>query len=236
MKSVEPKRAAVDAPKPVVAPKLAPPAPVEVAPPAVVVAAPREVPAPPTIQVKPIESAAPALVVDAPKPPPEPPKGERAATPTAIAGIYSRRYCPGAAGHRRSDVAVAVAPTPVVEKAPLKQNGEQLALLGNKPTAAALAKPPIARAAPKPLEGFIIQLAFNDKDRAQRWAEGMEKKGYAVSVTEAGAEGALRVRLGNFVLRDDAERQLRTIKQEGLNGIILNLPQAFRPEARTSIP
>ncbi len=128
------------------------------------------------------------------------------------------------------------APAPVVEKAPAKQIGEQLALLGNQPTAAAPAKPPIARAAPKPLEGFIIQLAFNDKERAQRWAEGMEKKGFAVSLTEAGAEGALRVRLGNFVLRDDAERQLQTIKQEGLNGIILNLPQAFRPEARTSIP
>ena len=239
VKSVEPARTAVDAPKPVIAPKLAPPAPVQVAPPVVVAAAPREVPAPPAIQVKPIESAAPARVVDAPKPPPvamyvpppEPPKVERAATPTAIAEsmpveIVSAPPVIGEATRR----------TPVVEKAPAKQIGEQLALLGNRPTAAAPAKPPIARAAPKPLEGFIIQLAFNDKERAQRWAEGMEKKGFAVSLTEAGAEGALRVRLGNFVLRDDAERQLQTIKQEGLNGIILNLPQAFRPEARTSIP
>ena len=64
----------------------------------------------------------------------------------------------------------------------------------------------------------------------------MEKKGFAISVTEAGSEGTLRVRLGNFTARDDAERQLRAIKQEGLNGIILNLPQGFRPEARTSIP
>lgn len=132
--------------------------------------------------------------------------------------------------------AVVPAPPPSVEKAPAKPTAEQLALLSNKPIETAPAKPAIARTAPRPLEGFIIQLAFNDKERAQRWAEGMEKKGYAVSVTEAGTEGALRVRLGNFVLRDDAERQLRAIKQEGLNGIILNLPQAFRPEARTSIP
>ena len=125
---------------------------------------------------------------------------------------------------------------PAAEKAPAKSAAEQLALLSNKPIETAPPKPAIARTAPRPLEGFIIQLAFNDKERAQRWAEAMEKKGFAVSVTEAGAEGALRVRLGNFVLRDDAERQLRAIKQEGLSGIILNLPQAFRPEARTSIP
>ena len=126
---------------------------------------------------------------------------------------------------------------PVVDKTPTKPALEQLASLPNKPIEAAPARPLVTRpAAPKPLEGFIIQLAFNDKERAQRWAEGMEKKGFAVSVTEAGSEGALRVRLGNFVLRDDAERQLKAIKQEGLSGIILNLPQAFRPEARTSIP
>jgi len=131
---------------------------------------------------------------------------------------------------------VEAAPWPVVEKAPIKP-AEQLALLTNKAPEAAQPKPAIARpATPKPLEGFIIQLAFNDKERAQRWAEGMEKKGFAVSLTEAGAEGALRVRLGNFAIRDDAERQLKTFKQEGLHGIILNLPQAFRPEARSSIP
>jgi cell division septation protein DedD len=95
----------------------------------------------------------------------------------------------------------------------------------------ALSQPP-----PKALEGFIIQLAFHDKDKAQHWAENMQRRGYAVSITEAGVDGALRVRLGNFVLRDDAERQLRTFKQDGINGIIINLPQAFRPEARSSLP
>jgi hypothetical protein len=44
------------------------------------------------------------------------------------------------------------------------------------------------------------------------------------------------VRLGNFSVREEAERQLRTLKQDGLNGIVISLPQAFRPEARTSIP
>jgi len=116
-----------------------------------------------------------------------------------------------------------------------KSGGEQIALL-RKPAEIIPDKKPPVRPAPKALEGFIIQLGFNDKEKARHWAETMEQRGYAVSVTEAGAEGALRVRLGNFAVRDDAERQLRTFKQEGLSGIIINLPQGFRPEARSSVP
>ena len=112
---------------------------------------------------------------------------------------------------------------------------EQLAIL-RKPPEPAIEKKPLARQAPRSLEGFIIQIAFNDKEKAQSWAEKMVQRGYAVSVTEAGVEGALRVRLGNFSIRDDAERQLRNLKQEGMSGIIINLPLAFRPEARVSVP
>jgi hypothetical protein len=116
-----------------------------------------------------------------------------------------------------------------------KPDGEQLALL-KKPNAPIVENKPLARPAAKILEGFIIQIAFTDKEKAQRWAETMERRGYSVSLTEAGTEGALRVRLGNFTMRDEAERQLRTFKQDGMNGIIINLPQAFKPEARSSIP
>ena len=114
--------------------------------------------------------------------------------------------------------------------------GEQIALLKNKPVELRPENKPVVRSAPKALEGFIVQLAFSDKEKAVRWAEDMERRGYAVSITEAGAEGRLRVRLGNFVQRDDAERQLRNFKQDGLNGIIINLPQGFQPEARSSMP
>ena len=119
------------------------------------------------------------------------------------------------------------------ESSPEKRPPEQLALL-KKPADVIVETKPAVRAA-KPLEGFVIQIAFNDKDQAQRWAETMERRGYAVSITEAGTEGALRVRLGNFAVRDEAERQLRTFKQEGMNGIIINLPQGFRP-AHASVP
>ncbi|HKY07901.1 MAG TPA: SPOR domain-containing protein, partial [Candidatus Binatia bacterium] len=112
---------------------------------------------------------------------------------------------------------------------------EQLALL-RKPSETVPEKSLQAQPAPKPLEGFIIQIAFSDKAKAQNWAEQMQQRGYAVSITEAGGAGSLRVRLGNFVVRDDAERQLRTLRQEGMSGIIINLPQAFRPEARSSVP
>jgi len=123
--------------------------------------------------------------------------------------------------------------TAAPEASQKKQAPEQLALL-RKPADVIVENKPAMRAL-KPLEGFVIQIAFNDKDKAQHWAEGMERRGYTVSITETGTEGALRVRLGNFVVRDDAERQLRSFKQEGMSGIIINLPQGFQP-ARSSVP
>jgi cell division protein FtsN len=124
-------------------------------------------------------------------------------------------------------------PAIAAPEASREKQPEQLALI-RKPADVIVETKPAMRAV-KPLEGFVIQIAFNDKDKAQHWAESMERRGYAVSITETGTEGALRVRLGNFVLRDDAERQLRSFKQEGMNGIIINLPQGFQP-ARSSVP
>lgn len=137
--------------------------------------------------------------------------------------------------------AIEVKPTPPAVTAKPKEPvaekpaNEQVALL-NKPIESIPERKPRTHSAQKVLEGFVIQLAFNDKEKARNWAESMERRGYAVSITEAGTDGALRVRLGNFPLRDDAERQLRNFKQDGLSGIVINLPQAFRPEARSSVP
>jgi cell division septation protein DedD len=83
----------------------------------------------------------------------------------------------------------------------------------------------------KTLSGYIIQLAFVDKAEARRWAETIERRGYSVSVTEAGGTGSVRVRVGNFSVREEADRQLASMKQEGLTGIVINLPQAYRPDA-----
>lgn len=135
-----------------------------------------------------------------------------------------------------SKPADAAGPAPAHESRAVARVPDQLALLRKPPAPAAVEQPLIVRPAPKSLEGYIIQIAFADKDKAQSWAEKMAQRGYAISVTEAGEAGALRVRLGNFTLRDDAERQLRSFRQEGLSGIIINLPQAFRPEARSSVP
>jgi len=112
-----------------------------------------------------------------------------------------------------------------------------LALFKSRPAEVAQEKPAAVLPPVKALEGFVVQLAFTDKEKAQRWAESMVKRGYAVSLTEAGTAGSLRVRVGNFTARDDAERQLRTFKRDGLKGgIVISLPQAFRPEVHTSVP
>lgn len=135
----------------------------------------------------------------------------------------------------KTPAAPVVPATPPHEIVREKPAGEQLALL-KKPGDSVVENKPAMRPAAKALEGFIIQIAFSDKAKAQHWAETMERRGYAVSVTEAGVEGSLRVRLGNFAVRDDAERQLRAFKQDGMSGIIINLPQGFKPEARSSVP
>ena len=103
--------------------------------------------------------------------------------------------------------------------------GERLASVKNSPVKKALK---LSR--PKALEGYIIQVAFDDKATAQGWAETLEHRGYVVSMTETASAGSLRVRIGNFTLREDAEGQLRKLGQEGLMGMIINLPQAYRPE------
>jgi hypothetical protein len=87
----------------------------------------------------------------------------------------------------------------------------------------------------KVLQGFVIQLTFGEMRDARHWTEALEQRGFAVSLTEAGASGSVRVRIGNFTGREEAERQLQTLRRDGLKGIILNLPQAYRPEIHPAV-
>lgn len=123
---------------------------------------------------------------------------------------------------------------PKPPETPGKAVEEKLALIRKKPAEKPLDTKALLRPVPRSLEGYVIQVAFDDRTEAQRWADTFERRGYAVSVTEGA--GSLRVRIGNFRIRDDADRQLRNLKQDGLTGIILNLPQAYRPEVRSSLP
>jgi hypothetical protein len=106
-----------------------------------------------------------------------------------------------------------------------------------EPLASKSAKPAtkeelITRSSPQVLQGFVIQLAFGEMRDARRWAETLERRGFAVSLTEAGSSGSVRVRIGNFAGREEAERQLQALRQDGLKGILLNLPQAYRPQVQ----
>jgi cell division protein FtsN len=137
----------------------------------------------------------------------------------------------------KSDTQASPAPLgPSGTPASVKPSAVELAALKNPVEPVVPGQQSALGSTPKQLEGFVVQVAFADKEKAQRWAESMERRGYAVSLTQAGGEGSLRVRLGNFAGRDEAERQLRSFQQEGLKGIVIRLPQAFRPTARTSVP
>ena len=132
-----------------------------------------------------------------------------------------------------------VRPAPAAKtepKEPEKMGAEQVASARVKPTDQVPEKKTSARPVVKNLEGFVIQLAFTEADAAQHWAKTLEQRGYTVSITEAGHDASFRVRMGNFALREEADRQLRSLRQEGLSGIIINLPQAYRPEVRSASP
>ena len=85
---------------------------------------------------------------------------------------------------------------------------------------------------PKVLQGFVIQVTFVDPRDARYWAETLKGRGFAVSLTETGDSGSRRLRIGNFTGHEEAERQLQALRQDGLKGVVLNLPQAYRPEVR----
>ncbi len=132
-----------------------------------------------------------------------------------------------------------VRPAPAAKTEPKdseKIAAEPVASARVKQTGPAPEKKTSARPATKNLRGFVIQLAFTETDAAQHWAKTLERRGYTVSITEAGGDGSFRVRMGNFALREEADRQLRSLRQEGLTGIVINLPQAYRPEVRSASP
>lgn len=119
---------------------------------------------------------------------------------------------------------------PASEKVSEIRTHEQTAALTKPSMVPVENKSTAPRPISKPLEGYIIQLSFPFKNEAQRWAGLLEKRGFSLSMTEAGDDQTVRVRIGNFAVREEADRVLRKLRQEGLTGIVLNLPESFRPE------
>lgn len=77
-------------------------------------------------------------------------------------------------------------------------------------------------------EGWVVQVgSFGDKDNADRLAERLRARDYAVSVSEfqLGDKVLYRVRVGPMPSRDKAERQMARIQEQlGLNGKVLTYP------------
>jgi len=171
-------------------------------------------------------------------------KAQATTTKTAAGTVPVKRT----AESRTTDKAVVVkteAKIPEVRPAPpAKTETKVLENIAPEPVASARVKPTdpapekktSGRPVAKNLEGFVIQLAFTEANAAQHWAKALEQRGYTVSITEAAGDASIRVRMGNFVLREEADHQLRSLRQEGLSGIVINLPQAYRPEVRSVSP
>lgn len=130
---------------------------------------------------------------------------------------------------------VAPPPPPVVdvpkqEKPALKETPEQLALKRKPPELLPEKKPLPTEPMRRALSGFVVQISFADQQEARRWAEKLEHEGRAISLTTTGGGRSIRLRVGNFPSHDQASRELRKLEKQGLKGIVLNLPESYRPE------
>lgn len=137
-----------------------------------------------------------------------------------------------------SKPSVSVPPSPESVESPRREKsapeqGEQLALKRKPAVVVPERKAVLPKPAVRSLGGYIVQLSFADKDSAQREAAKLEREGFVISLTAAGS-GSLRLRVGNFSTHDDAARQLKKLQAEGLRGIVLSLPEDYRPEIRPS--
>jgi SPOR domain len=130
---------------------------------------------------------------------------------------------------------VAPAIAPITDAAKVEVLLKEQLLSESRQAKTATGEQALALPSPKALQGFVIQLTFGETRDARHWAETLERRGFAVSLTEAGGSGSVRVRIGNFTGREEAERQLQALRQDGLKGIVLNLPQAYRPEVHPAV-
>ena len=133
----------------------------------------------------------------------------------------------------------AAAPRPVAPRLPVTEPVDPPKPLASAPVAAAPAAPaPAADAArvkallegkaPANKEGarFVVQVgAFAEAAAAQETRAKVEKLGLKsyTQVTETAAGNRVRVRIGPFATREEAERALAKTKAGGLNGVVMTL-------------
>lgn len=199
-----PAPAAVAPAKPVPAP---PPKPAPAVVPAVPVAKPAPAPAP---------TPAPApKPVPAPKPPPPPPAPVPAPAPVA-------KPVPPAP----APVVAKPVPPPPPKPAPApastaSEAARAQALLDGKPAA-----PPASRADAGDGQRFIVQVgAFAESDRAQQVRSQLERAGLKTytHVAETPEGKRIRVRLGPFSSRAEADKAAAKAKATGVSAAILTL-------------
>jgi cell division protein FtsN len=157
----------------------------------------------------------------------------------AVASLEQKRTVPQQAAFQSKPALPETTRVPTLTNVPTEtksmaeaEQWNKQETLASKSVKPAIKEEPMTRSLPQVLQGFVIQLAFSEMREALRWAEILERRGFAVSLTEASSSGSVRVRIGSFAGREEAERQLQALRQDGLKGILVNLPQAYRPQVQ----
>jgi hypothetical protein len=75
-------------------------------------------------------------------------------------------------------------------------------------------------------EGYVIQIIFLQKVEAERWSSILNKQGYRVSMSAAGPEETVRLRVGAFPSPVQAKNHLQQLEKQGLkNAVVLQVLQ-----------
>ena len=163
----------------------------------------------PTVPV-PVPAPKPAAATPAPKPPapvvsPKPPAPPPAAKPAETKSVESKRTAP---------------PSPAASD-PLAEAARAQALLEGKPVPAPVPRPEKADG-----QRFIVQVgAYSEDVRAQQVRNQLERAGLKTytHVAETAEGRRIRVRLGPFTTRADADKAAAKAKALGVSPAILTL-------------
>ncbi|MDH5539633.1 MAG: SPOR domain-containing protein [Rhizobacter sp.] len=163
----------------------------------------------------------PASSSNAPKPVFEAPAADAQGAPPRVAG-------PGPAsadkpvGGSPAPVEPAVAPKPAAAVAAPTTAPEARLTDGARAKALLEGKAPPAKDSAR----YVVQVgAFADSSSAQEVRQKVDKLGVKTytQVTETSAGNRIRVRMGPFASRDEAEKALAKAKAAGINGVVLTL-------------
>jgi cell division protein FtsN len=73
--------------------------------------------------------------------------------------------------------------------------------------------------------GYLVQISFSNREKAQRWSELLTQEGYSTSMSMIMGNRLVRLRIGAFPSSAEAQGLLKKLRKQGLTGFIVQAPK-----------